>query len=114
MPKIDTISIELKTGTQGTSDPVTFQFNGHTLPFEETEGGTAPGETFRGSFEVGSYGHSVALNGPKSGEWDVEEMRVTYELDDADSYSIRFGAVKLNEDNAVNIYRGRPRPTFEV
>ncbi len=114
MPKIDTIAIEVKTGDQGTTDPVTFQFNGHTLSFEETQGGTAPGEIFQGSFEVGSYGHSVALNGPKTGEWQIEELRVTYELGDSDSYSIRFGAVSLNEDNALNIYRSRPRPTFDV
>ena len=114
MPRIDTIDVEIKTGAQGASSPVTFQFNGHNLAFENTTGGTGPGESFTGGFELRSFVHSVALNGPEEGSWDVDELRVTYTTGEDEPYVIRFGKVQLNDANAVNIWRDPPPPTFDV
>jgi len=114
MPRIERIDIAIKTGAQGTTSPVTFQFNGHQLAFEDVSGGTGESETFEGGFELNSFAHSVALNGPEAGSWDVEEIRVSYGLGDSEPYEICFGKIQLDETNAVDIWRDPPPPTFDV
>ena len=114
MPRIDTIRVEIQTGGSGPDGPVQFQFNGHTLAFENGEGNTAPGGKYTGEFEVGSFAHSVVLVGPEQGEWAIDDLRVSYLLDGEDAYHLRFAPITLSDSQNLNIYRPRPRPTFEV
>ena len=114
MAKIDRIDVSIETGTPGTADPVRFQFNGHLLAFETLEGGTDTGQTYKGTFEVGSVGHSVALVGPDSGEWDIAGIEVTYYCAGEDPYTLRFAGVRLNESNGVNIWREAAPESFDV
>ena len=79
MPRVNTIRLSITTGTPGTVSEVRIKFNGHTLPLNRASGGTAPGQTFEGSFDVGSFCHSCALVGPEQGEWRVTRVLASFE-----------------------------------
>jgi hypothetical protein len=114
MPRINTIEIEVKTGESGHDGPVYMTFNGHTLPLELTRGSAAAGDILVGALNPSSVAHSVALDGPGEGYWQIERMTVTYHPTGEAPYSLSFGAVTLDETNAVNIYRPRPPEAFDV
>ena len=114
MAKIEKIGIEIQTGEKGTDTPVAFLFNGHKLSFETLAGETGAGTRYEGEFEVGSFGHSVVLSGPDAGEWSIDDLRVTYKMEDAEAYCLRFAPLVLDASSDLNIFRPRPRPTFEV
>ena len=42
------------------------------------------------------------------------KIDIHYELSDGETYDIRLGAVTLDETNAVNLWRQRPQPSFDV
>ena len=79
MPRVNTIRLTITTGTPGTTAEVRIKFNGHTLPLTRNAGGTAPGQTYEGSFDVGSFCHSCALLGPEQGEWRVTRVLARFE-----------------------------------
>ncbi len=114
MPRLNTFKVTVETGDTGTPGPVKFSINNHTLPFEDTQGGTAPGETFEGRFEVNSYAHSLTLVGPEEGRWDIRRITVDYDCDHTEPYTVNFGAVTLDDTNQVNIWQDPPLPAFEV
>ena len=114
MPKIEKIGIEIETGERGKQGPVQFEFNGHKLTFDTVSGGTEPNAQFEGEFEVGSFGHSVVLVGPDTGEWDIQQLKVTDNLEGENAYSLRFAPLTLDESHSLNLYHSRPRPTFDV
>ena len=70
-----------------------------------------PGGKYTGEFG-GSFGHSVVLVGPEE-EWAIDDLRVSYLLDGEDA-SISGLHHDLERFPDLNIYRPRPRPTFEV
>jgi len=114
MPKIDKIGIEIETGERGMAGPVQLEFNGHKLNFDTLSGDTEPHSSYEGEFEVGSFGHSVVLVGPEEGEWDIQQLKVTYSLEGEDGYSLRFAPLTLGDNHSLNLFIPRPRPTFDV
>jgi hypothetical protein len=114
MPKLNRFNIRIETGDRGTPGPVLFNINNHVLPFENAEGGTAPGEVFSGGFEINSFAHTLALVGPKEGAWQIRAMTVDFVCESAPPYSVRFGAVTLDETTEVNLWQDPPIPAFDV
>jgi hypothetical protein len=114
MPRLDTFKIRVKTGAKGIDHPPHFIINGFPLEFEEISGGTGPGETFEATGAPGSFPHSLLLQGPEHGEWEIESLEVTYFNMNEDPYTIRFGAVTLDAESDVNIYHERPAPVLDV
>ena len=114
MPKIESFSVEIQTGKSGVSEPILFNFNSHTMPFNNIEGSTASGQVFSGDFEVRSFCHSLTLVGPESGTWDIESIRIDFVCEGAEPYSLNYGAVSLDATTEVNLWRAAPPKTFEV
>jgi hypothetical protein len=114
MARIDRLEIRIQTGSQGSDSEVKFQFNGHTLPFDNPSGGTGAGEVFEGAFDLMSVAHAVALNGPESGEWAIDKIAVTYHPSMGDPWDLCWGPVLLDATNAVNLWAEAPTPTFDV
>ncbi len=114
MPRVNRLAISIETGESGRSEPVTFEFNGHELPFENVSGGTGPNEVFEGEFAPNSFAHSVVLVGPKEGEWNIAGFTVNYEIMGDDPYTVRFGEVTLDQETSVNIWQDPPLKAFDV
>lgn len=114
MPRLNTFKVEVETGERGTPGPVKFSINSHSLPFENTEGGTAAGEKFTGQFAVNSFAHSLTLVGPEEDKWDIRKIKVEFDCEGGKPYAVNFGAITLDETNQVNIWQDPPLPAFEV
>jgi hypothetical protein len=114
MAKLNGFKVKIETGDSGTSGPVLFNINNHTVPFEKIEGGTGPGEMFQGEFEVNSFAHTLTLVGPEQGNWNIRRITVDYDCENSKPYSITFGEVTLNETNQVNIWQDPPLPVYDV
>ena len=114
MPKLNTFDITIKTGARGPSGAPQWAINGFVVDFEQAKGGTAPGETFEGAASPGSFPHTLVIRGPESGAWDIEEARVTYYPQGAPPYTVRLGAVTLDDDADLNIWYERPQRVFDV
>ena len=91
-----------------------FAINSHTLPFQNVQGGTGPGETFEGQFEVNSFAHSLTLVGPDQGKWDIKKVTVDFNCEYTEPYSVTFGETTLDDTNQLNIWQDPPLPAFEV
>ena len=113
MPKLNQFKIRIETGNPGMEGLVLFNINSHQIPFENVSGGTGAGEVFEGGFEVNSFAHSLALVGPKKGEWLLRKVTVDYECENAPPYSVEFGEVKLDETTELDIWKDPPLPTFD-
>ena len=114
MPRIDNFKVAITTGSVGTQEQPRFCFNGFVCNFEEPIGGTGAAERFEGRFAPRSVPHELFLSGPEKGTWEISSIDVHYELSDGETYDIRLGAVTLDETNAVNLWRQRPQPSFDV
>lgn len=114
MPKLNTFEITIKTGERGRSDTPVFLINTFPCDFLHTEGSLESGGTFKATGEPNSFAHSLILQGPESGEWDVEEAAVTYHPAGEEPYTIRFGAVTVDENADMNIFEPRPLKTIDV
>ena len=114
MPKLNRFNVKVETGESGCSGPVLFSINGHSVAFENVQGGTGPGEVFEGDYEVGSFAHSLALVGPKEGKWDIKQISVDLNCESTPPYSIKFGKVELDETTELDIWQDPPLPTFSV
>ncbi len=113
MPRISSLQVEIVTADAGTESPVMVVFNNHPMPFPQYRGGTAAGETFEGRFSPNSFAHSVAIEGPAEGQWAIERLSVTYE-GAGEPWTVRFGAVTLDAETALDIWQEPPLPTFDV
>ncbi len=113
MPRISSLQVEIVTGDSGTDGPVLVVFNGHPLPFPQVRGGTGSGETFEGRLAPNSFAHSVHLEGPASGEWDVAGLQVTYQGIGA-PWTVRFGPITLDSETALDIWQEPPLPAWDV
>ena len=104
MPRLINFDVKITTGPQGHEEAVRCCINGHTMPLTNVEGGAKTGEVLTGGFTVNSFVHSLTIVGPDSGEWDIESITVSFECADTEPYTADFGAVSLDETNAVNIW----------
>lgn len=114
MPRLETFDIEIRTGDRGRGDAPGFFINGFPCDFEKAEGGCSTGQVFKATGAPMSFAHTLRLAGPKSGEWDVKETRITFHPSGEESWSVRFGAVTLDAKSDMNIWQDRPAPTFDV
>lgn len=116
MPKLDTFTLEIKTGDRAGPETPTFNINGFPLEFDEVEGGTGRGETLKATGSPQSFPHSLTLAGPDEGSepWDIEWVTATYECMGDEPYTVRMGAVTLDDNSDLNIWHERPAPVFDV
>jgi hypothetical protein len=114
MPRIENFKVAIRTGNVGTQEQPQFSFNGFVCQFEEPTGGTGAGERFEGCFAPRSVPHELFLSGPEEGRWEVSSIDIHYELSRGETYDIHLGPVTLDETNAVNLWRERPQPCFDV
>lgn len=114
MPKLNKFQIHIETGEMGTEGPVHFSINNHKVPFEDTKGGVGPGETFDGSFEIRSFAHSLTLVGPEQGNWKIKKVRMDYDCENTEPYSVTLGEVELDSTTELNIWQEPPLLTWDV
>jgi hypothetical protein len=114
MPKLNKFKIYIETGSNGIEEPVRFCFNSHVLPLEDLSGGTKPGETLEGGYDINSVAHSMTLVGPEKGTWSVKKIKVDFEVENTPSYSVEYSAVELDETTELNIWKDPPLETFDV
>ena len=116
MPKLNAFEIEIKTGARPGPPNLRYNINGFPLDFDEAEGSVEPGQTFRAKGSPESFPHSLTLSGPEEGSqpWDIESATATYYCANDDPYTVRMGAVTLDDDADLNIWHQRPAPTFDV
>ena len=116
MPKLNTFTLEIKTAKQAGPEQPSFAINGFPLEFESLEGGTQPGETLTATGEPSSFPHSLVLIGPQNGQpaWEIESISATYDCAQMDPYTVRMGAVSLDNDSNLNLWHEPPLPVFEV
>ena len=114
MARLDVVTLEIKTGERCGPEKLMYNINGFPMEFDETEGGTGPGETCRAVGNPRSFPHSLTLAGPETGHWDVESVTAIYECMGEDPYTIRMGAVTLDDESDLNIWHERPVQTFDV
>jgi len=110
---IDKFSVEIETAA-GSDHRPRFSFNGHVTDFDGSEGGTASGQTFRGSFEPYSFPHELTLLGPDAGDWRIRRIRVSFETSARGTYVVEFGSVTLDGTTAADIWRPPPQPVYDV
>ena len=114
MPRLDTIELAIETGTRGLDGDPGYAINGHQLDFEEVSGGKGPGETLRVVGSPRSFPHSLTLSGPASGCWDIEKIEATFHVSGGDPYTVRLGAVTLDEETCLNLWYDRPPQLLDV
>lgn len=116
MPKLDSFTLEIKTGARRGPEKPLFNINGFPLEFEEMVGGTSPGETLKATGSVFSFPHALALIGPSEGAtpWDIESVRATYQCANMEPYTVNMGAVALDDESNLNVWHEPPPPTFDV
>lgn len=116
MPKLETFQIEVTTGARRGPDTVRFNINGFPLGFDSVDGSTASGETLTAVGSPGSFPHTLTLAGPEEGSepWDIEGVTLTYECMGDHPYTVRLGAVTLDDESDLNIWHEKPAPVFDV
>lgn len=112
MQKFTSVRFELVTGPRGSSRAPRMVFNGFELELVRESGGTAGGETFVGSYEVGSVAHTVELLGPgEDAVWDLQNVNVDY-LGAAPAQR-RYEQVTLTGDERLDVWT-EAAPSFDV
>lgn len=114
MPRLEAFELTVKTGARGFAETPRYVMNGFTVGFDQATGGAGPGETLELRGSPSSYPHTLLLRGPEQGPWDIEEIRAVYRLDGEEPYAVRFGAVTLDEESDLNLWRERPPLEFDV
>lgn len=115
MPRLNAFKIKIETGERGRAEPPKFKINGHAMVLEKQGGdGVGPGQTFEGGFAPRSFAHSLVLEGPPSGAWDIRRVEMTYDCDGDEPYRAVFAPVTLDETTDLNIWQEKPLPTFDV
>ncbi len=116
MPKLDSFTLEIKTGAKAGPEIPSFAINGFPLEFDSAEGNTQPGETIVLTGSPNSYPHSLVVIGPQNGQpaWDIESITATYDCSLMEPYTIRMGAVTLDDESNLNFWNEPPLPVFDV
>jgi hypothetical protein len=114
MPRLNTFTLEIKTGENAGSERPEYSINGFPFDFDELEGGAGPGEVLTATGTPKSYPHTLLLSGPKEGAWDIESVHVTYCCANEEPYTVRLGAVSLDDDSDLNIWYDQLPVAFDV
>jgi hypothetical protein len=116
MPKLETFSLEVTTGTNPGPDTPHFSINGFPLQFEEIEGSTEPGDIIYLVGETHSFPHSLTLAGPETDEpdWDIDSVSITYNCANMEPYTINLGKATLDDHSDLNIWHEAPPVMFDV
>lgn len=114
MPKLESFTLEVKTGKRSGPATPKFNINGFPLEFDEVEGVAEAGQTLRLTGSPQSFPHTLTLMGPEEGAWDIESVVVEYNCMGEEPYTIRMGPVSLDDESDLNIWYERPLQTFDV
>lgn len=114
MPRLDTFQLILETGDQGPGGVPKYTINGFPLEFDEQTGGTGPGETLEAVGHPQSFPHTLVLSGPEEGDWEIRGGEIRYRCDGEDPYTIKLGAVTLDDHADLNLWYARPPKVFDV
>ncbi|MCH7958692.1 MAG: helicase [Candidatus Hydrogenedentes bacterium] len=114
MPKLNSFTIEIQTGETEGPERLQYSINGFPLDFDEMEGGSGAGETLTATGAPQSFPHTLLLRGPEQGRWDIQSVRLTFECDGDEPYTIQLGAVTLDSESDLNIWHEPPMPVFDV
>jgi len=114
MPRLETFSVRIKTGEAGPRTIPRYSINGFNIDFDELSGACGPGEVLEATAHPQSFPHSLILIGPEEGEWDIEGMTITYECDGSEPYTVKLGAVHLDDASDLNIWHERPPKVIDV
>ncbi|MCH7909633.1 MAG: helicase [Candidatus Hydrogenedentes bacterium] len=114
MPKLNAFTIEIQTGESEGPEQPQYSINGFPLDFDEMEGGSGAGEKLTASGAPQSFPHTLLLRGPEQGHWDIQSVRLTFECDGDEPYTVQLGAVTLDNESDLNIWHEPPMPVFDV
>ena len=114
MPRLEKLTLRIKTGEQGFAGRPEYAINGFEIGFDEVEGGTGTGETLVATGYPQSFPHNLVLVGPGQGEWDIESIEAIYECTGDSPYTVRLGSVKLDHRSNLNIWYERPAKVIDV
>lgn len=114
MPRLEKLSLTIKTGDRGLEQKPEYAINGFEIGFDELKGGTGPGETLVATGYPQSFPHSLVLVGPNEGTWDIESIEATYECAADTPYTVRLGTVTLDDTSNLNIWYERPAKVIDV
>lgn len=114
MAFLEQFTLRLTTGGEGPGERPRYAINGFSLDFDELKGGTGPGETLEASGSPESYPHSLVLHGPKTGQWEISGIELTYYCMDDEPYTVRLGPVTLDNESDLNLWHERPAYVFAV
>lgn len=114
MPKLETVILEIRTGAQGGPERPTYSINGFSLDFDEYRGRADAGQSLTVTGHPRSFPHTLLLEGPGDGTWDIESVQATYICTGLEPYTVALGAVTLDEDSDLNIWYDKPAQLFDV
>lgn len=114
MPRLESFTLKVKTGKNGLGKAPKYAINGFALDFDEVKGGTGPGEEAELTGSPQSFPHSLVLIGPDEGRWDIEGASLRYHCAGSEPYTVRLGAITLEDDMDLNIWHQRPAKVLDV
>lgn len=114
MPRLESFTLKLQTGERGLGTMPRYAINGFPLDFDEVKGGVGANETAELTGSPQSFPHSLVLIGPEEGAWDIAGITATYKCAGAQPYTVRLGAVTLDDDADLNIWYQRPARVLDV
>jgi hypothetical protein len=114
MPRLEQFRLTIRTGEHGRADHPRYEINGFQVDFDDVEGNADAGQTLVATGRPRSFPHSLTLVGPEDGQWDIERIEAVYECGGSDAYTVRMGAVTLDDETNLNIWHEPPLPTFDV
>lgn len=114
MPRLDTFQLKVHTGARGVNEPPKYTINGFPLDFDACTGSAQPGETLELRGEPRSFPHSLLLQGPREGTWEIAGLEATYQCANETPYTVRLGPVALDNRSDLNLWYPRPAKVIDV
>lgn len=114
MPRLEQITLTIRTGEHGRTEPPRYEINGFQVNFDELDGGADAKQTLTAVGRPRSFPHALTLVGPEEGRWDIEGIEAVYECGGLEPYTVRMGAVTLDGETSLNIWHEPPLPTLDV
>lgn len=114
MPRLETFKLTVSTGERGFEGKLGYSINGFPLDFDEVSGSTDPGATLSALARPESFPHTLLLNGPDAGVWDIAGLEVEYHCAGEEPYTLRMGGVTLDEHADLNLWNPRPPKVIDV